>query len=90
MGQLICKLLRRQGLILFPDPLHILDPRLVLPLKEGQENLFLRLKIVINRSACKRGPGPDIAERNILKPHSLIQQGTGINDFFFSCIRQLF
>ena len=53
-------------------------------LKEGEEYLFLGLKIVIDRGSGKGRFLPDLLERDLLKAHRLIKLCTGIDNFFFS------
>ncbi len=69
-----------RGHLLLPGQ-HILqlrDPQLILPLEQGQKDIFLSLKVVIDRGPGEAGGGPAL-----LEAHGLVEFLAGVDDFVF-------
>ncbi len=56
------------------------SPRFVLLLEQSQEDLLLRLKVVVDGGPGKGGECRDLLDGDLLETHCLIQLGAGIDD----------
>ena len=88
-GQRICELADRHPAAAHSDLVQVLDPGLILPLQQGQENLLFCVEIIVDQGAGERGLRPDVLERHILEIHGLIQLGAGADDLVLSGLGQL-
>src|SRR5699024_6549619 len=62
----------------------------MLPLEQGQKDLLLGLKVVVNGGAGEGGFGPDVPDGDVPESHGLIEGGTGVDDLFLSGVGQFF
>ena len=79
-GQRAGKLLRRQRLLPGGQGVQVRGPCFIFPLGQGQEDLLPGLEVIVDRSACKRRPLPDLLESDVPEAHRLIQLRAGVDD----------
>ena len=76
------KIIFRQSLVPIQYVGQVFIPAVIFPLEKSQEDLFLRLKIVIDRGAGKGCDTSDLLKSDFAETHRLIELLTGIDDFF--------